>query len=143
MNNKGFTLIELLLVMAIMMIVGSFSTPLYSRFLVQNSVDNHVNQLASQFRKAQLYSMIGRQNGNWGVTISEGNIILFQGDSFATRNTALDERFALNSSISISGFTEVVYTRVTGLPSATPTITLRGNNSVKTITVNSMGVVNK
>jgi prepilin-type N-terminal cleavage/methylation domain-containing protein len=141
--KKGFTLIEMLLVIALFMILAGLSTPFYARFLTQNNVNNVVDQLSGQLRKAQIYAMMGRQNGAWGVTVNSGAIILFQGSSYATRNSAFDEKFLLNPNISITGLTEVVFAKVSGLPSTTPTIVITGNNSSKTVTVNSQGVINK
>jgi len=91
MNNKGFTLVEVLLTIAIFLIVGGLSSPFYARFLIQNNVSNVVDQLSGQLRKAQIYSMMGRQNGSWGVTINSGAIILYQGTSFVSRNSAFHE----------------------------------------------------
>ena len=87
--------------------------------------------------------MMGRQNGSWGVTINSGAIILYQGTSFVSRNSAFDERFTLNPNISITGLSEINFTKVTGLPNDTPTITVSGNGTTKSITINSQGVVSK
>src|SRR5438309_506925 len=64
----GFTLIELLVVMAVVSILGVMSVAFYSRFLIQNEVANTTDQFAGEFRKAQIYSMMGKQSGGvWGV----------------------------------------------------------------------------
>lgn len=141
--KKGFTLIELLLTIAIVLILGGMTSPFLARFLTQNNVANVSDQLTGQMRKAQIYAMMGKKNGAWGVTVDNGAIVLFQGNSFASRNSALDERFNLNTVITISGLTEVVFSKITGLPSVTPTIAISGNNTTKTLVVNSQGVVNK
>lgn len=65
--NRGVTIIELLIVVAIVLTLGIMSVSFYSRFLTQNAVDNTVTKLVQSFRKAQVYSMTGRQNGVWGV----------------------------------------------------------------------------
>lgn len=143
MKINGFTLIELLLVIGIMLIIAGSSSPFYARFLTQNNVSNVIDQLSGQLRKAQLYAMMGRQNGPWGVTISSGSIILFQGVNFASRNVALDEKFLINPAININGLSEIIFTKVTGLPNITPTIEISGNGTFKTLTINNQGVVNK
>jgi prepilin-type N-terminal cleavage/methylation domain-containing protein len=142
-NEKGFTLIELILVIGIITIVGFAAVPFYSRFFTQNAVANTTDQFAAELRKAQLYSMVGKQNGAWGVNYTTNLITLFQGNSFAARNTAFDEKFSVNSNITISGFTFVTFTHATGTPSATQSITILGNNDSRIITVNAQGVVNK
>lgn len=135
---KGFTLIELILVIAIVLTISTLSGVFYSRFLTQNAVSNTVDQLAGSFRKAQVYSMTGKEDGSWGVKYVPGTITLFKVGA-----TSFDESFSVSSNITISGFTQITFARVTGLPDSTPTITVTGNNDSRTLTVNSAGVVNR
>lgn len=139
----GFTLIELLLTIVIITVIGSFSVVFFSRFLTQNAVANTQDQLIGQLRKAQLYAMMGRQNGNWGVAVAAGKIILFQGNTYATRNTAFDETFSVNSNITISGFSEILFSKMTGLPNTSGTYTVNGSGSSKQVIVNSQGVASR
>ncbi len=143
MKQKGFTLVELLLVIAAMALVSTLSISFYSRFLLQNSVANTVDQFVGQLRKAQLYAMMGKQNNGWGINFSGSTITLFQGETFATRVAAFDEKFNVPSTVSVTGFTEIDYAQRTGLPSASSTITISGGGNTKTITVNTEGVVNR
>ena len=137
--NRGVTLIELLLVILIVSTIGLMSVSFYSRFLTQNAVDNSVNQLVASFRKAQTYSMMGKQNGVWGVrhTLSPKKITLYLSGS-----SAFDEIYNVNDNITVTVF-DITFAKITGLPSATPTITITGGDNSKTITVNSQGVVSK
>ncbi len=142
-KKNSFTIIELLLVIGIVSILGTFSVVFFSRFLTQNAVANTQDQLIGEMRKAQMYAMMGRQNGNWGVRFGSNRITLFQGNSYATRNSAHDEFFNVNSNISILGFSEVVFTKTSGLPSTTGTYTVTGNNTLKQVVLNSQGVVSR
>lgn len=142
-HNKGFTLIELLMVIAIIAIIGTSSAVFFSRLLLQTSVANVQDEMVSQLRKAQIYAMAGKRGGEWGVRYGSNLITLFQGTSYATRNIAFDENFSVNPNISISGFTEIEFSRITGLPNITPTITISGNSGNKTITVNSQGIISR
>ena len=85
--------------------------------------------------------MMGKNNGPWGVTFAAPKLILFQGTTYASRNTALDESFLINPSIGISGLGEIVYTKTLGLPNAPTSITITGVGSSKTVTVSNQGVV--
>ncbi|MBI4084638.1 MAG: hypothetical protein HY431_01910 [Candidatus Levybacteria bacterium] len=146
MANKyshGFTFIELILSISFVLILSVLAVPFYSRFFTQNDVANTADVLVGSLRKAQLYSMMGKQNGTWGVNYSSNTITLFQGSTFATRNSALDEKFRVNSAVTITGLTQLTFVRITGMPSATPTIAVSGNSNTKTITINRQGVVSK
>ncbi len=148
---NGFTLIELLLTVSIISVIGILSTGFYSRFLLQNAVANTSDQLIADLRKAQMYSMTGKYNltnTTWGVRYGSNTITLFLGSSYATRNSAFDETFTVSPSVTISGFTELVFAKTTGLPtggnpSNTPTIVISGGSSSKTITVNSQGIASR
>jgi prepilin-type N-terminal cleavage/methylation domain-containing protein len=139
--TEGFTLIELLLVIALIAALAAFSTPFYARFLTQNSVAVVRDQLTSHLRRAQFNAMMGSNNGPWGVTYVAPKLILFQGASYATRVVTRDESFYVNPSITLSGLGEVIYTKTTGIPSTTPTITISGIGTTKTISINNQGVV--
>ena len=139
----GFTLIELLLVISIVLIIGTFSVVFFSRFLTQNAVANSQDQLITELRKAQIYAMMGKQNGNWGVRFGSNKITLFQGNSYDTRNNAFDETFNQNPNITILGFSEIVFTKATGLPSTVGTYTITGSDSSKQVIVNSQGIVSR
>jgi prepilin-type N-terminal cleavage/methylation domain-containing protein len=138
----GFTLIELVLVVALLLTVAVLSTSFYSRFLVQNDVSNTVDRLVNSLRKAQINSMMGKQNDTWGVSYASKKITLFKGATLGI-NPSFNEVFTVNNAITVSGLNEIVFSSPNGTPSTAATITISGNNSSKTIKVNAQGVVSK
>jgi hypothetical protein len=91
-----------------------------------------------------MYSMMGKQNSTWGVAFNSSNeIVLFKGSSYASRTPVFDEKFKVNSPVSVTGLNEVIFSRITGTPSATLTISVTANTDTETIIVNSQGVVNR
>lgn len=142
-RNQGLTVLELLLVISLISVVSAFSAIIYSRFLIENAVLNTVDQLVGEAHKAQTYAMAGRQNGNWGVNFSAPTMTLYLGNSFISRTTAFDEKFTVNSNVIVSGLSDLNFFRLTGTPSSTPTVTITGNNTTKTIIVNSYGMINR
>lgn len=135
-TRLGFSLIELILVVAVILTLGVLSSVFYSRFLNQNSVANVSDQFASQLRKAQTYAMAGKQNSSWGVKYTAGAITLF-----ASSSSAFDETFSVNGNIGVSGFSQVIFAKATGIPDGTPTITISGGGNTKIVSVNSQGTV--
>lgn len=149
---RGFTLIEVILVVAIISIISSLSAAFYARFITQNAVSNTQDQIVQSLRKAQTYAMMSRKSNTsgWGVNWDSGAhvLTLYQGPNFAGRALALDERFTINSNITITfspaSPTDVNFLHETGLPQNTPpTITISGQNNTKTVTVNTQGVVSR
>lgn len=98
-DTRGLTYLELLLVIALVLLVGSMSSSLYSNFILQNASANATNQIKSDLREAQLFAMEGKQNSNWGINVGNSAITLYKGNSYATRNPAFDQLFSLNSNI--------------------------------------------
>src|SRR6266571_5703310 len=138
-NGAGFTLLELIIVIAIVFTVGALSTSFYARFFTQNAVSNTTDQLVGELRKAQMYAMMGKQNSNWGVHFAPNTLTLYKGSSFGA-DPNFNETFSVNSNISLNGFSDLNFSRMTGTPSASPTITISGANNSKSIIINSQGV---
>lgn len=92
---KGFTLVELLLVIAIVAFVGATSIPVGSAFLVRNQLKNKTNEIVSSMRTAQLESISGKEDSQWGVSIDASEIILFKGSSYIARDSDFDQIFSI------------------------------------------------
>ena len=143
-SSRGFTVVELLIVVAMFSLIAGFAPAFYSRFLSQDAVAETADRLAGSLRNAQGYSLAGKGNLPWGVALNGGALVLFQGNSFATRNAALDRRVAVPSSVSVSGFSETVFARVSGVPTAPLTVLLTASGGAsRTVTMNVLGVVSR
>jgi len=145
---KGFTFIEIILVVAIMLTISIMTPTFYSRFLLQNSVANTTDQLAGSMRKAQFQSMMGKNADSWSVNYSANTITLYKGNNFGVRDPSFDEKFTVNPNISVSGFTDLNFAKVSGLPSPGPfplnvSISSSSGNNSDVVTVNSQGVVSR
>jgi prepilin-type N-terminal cleavage/methylation domain-containing protein len=139
---KGFTLVELLLVVVIIVLFGGFSVPVYQSFQVKNSLINATNQIAQSFSRAQLLSQASEGDSSWGVSVQTSYIIVFKGVNFATREVAFDETFPLPQTIVPSGMTEVVFSKIFGLPQSSGTLTLTSSiGEVEEIILNSKGMI--
>lgn len=143
MNSQaGFTLIEMLLSVAIIGMLVSLSLPVYETFTRRNDLDLTAQTTALALRRAAAYARSGNGDSAWSVAIQSSNVILYRGTDFATRNNIYDETSAIPATITPSGTNDVEFTKLTGAPTATGTITLTSStNDVRTITINAKGVV--
>jgi prepilin-type N-terminal cleavage/methylation domain-containing protein len=141
---KGYTLIELLIVVLIVSLIAVMTSVFYSRFLVQNSVDDITDTIVQNLRKAQLYAMESRKSETqgWGVKFSVGRISVYLGNSYASRTLIWDENVLINGGATVSAF-EVNFMRLTGTPSATPTINITGKNITKSVTLTAQGMIGR
>jgi len=143
-NQRGFTLIEMLLTVGILAALASLSLPIYSSFASRNDLDLDTQTLASMIRRAETYSRTMNGDSNWGVKVQAGSAVLFKGASYATRDSTVDETDTITNTVTVGGsISEVVFTKLTGAPSTTGTITLThtATNDVRTITLNAKGMV--
>lgn len=141
-DKKGFTLIELLLVMALILIVGVFSSVFYTRFIGQMAVRDAREGLSGMFHEAQALSMSGRENSVWGVKYQQENLTLFSGSSYVNRNQTFDKILEINPHITVSGFEETVFDFPAGRPSEVfPIITISWGNNEEILKLNSEGAV--
>ena len=141
--SKGFTLLEVLLSIAAIAIIAEISVPLYQSFQARNDLDIATVEIAQTLRRTQVLSQSVDGDTSWGVSVQSGSITLFKGTSYAARDTNFDEVFEVPTSITPSGVSEIVFTKFSGNPQTTGTITLTSNtNETRTITINAKGMVN-
>lgn len=140
--ERGFTLLEILLVVATISIIAGFSIPVYASFQIKNDLDIGANTVASSFRRAQILALASDGDSQWGVKVQSGSIVVFQGASYAARNSVFDEIFTVPTVITPSGLGEVVFDRLTGQALSTGTVTLTASSGVvRTIALTSKGTV--
>jgi len=141
MRRSGFTLIEVLLSIALIGLIAGIGAVVFQQLQSRNDLDVAAATVAADYRRAQALSRASDADTTWGVRVDVGTITLFQGASFAARIATFDEVSATPSSITPSGFQEVVFAKLTGLPQTTGTLTLTGPNDSRTITLNAQGTV--
>lgn len=139
--SAGFTILELLLSVALIAAVFAFSAPVYQTFQVKTDLDLVANTALQSFRQAQTFAEAALGDSAWGVELHSGTLTVFKGSSYATRDTGFDETFDIPTTISPSGMSEVVFTKFTGAPSVTGTLTLTSSTTeTRTITINAKGL---
>lgn len=122
-SEAGFTLIEMLVVMGILTMLGSLALfvnlDTYYGFMFRGERDT----LISTLQKARSQSMnniclgAGCVDGKpHGVHVKKGEYTIFQGGSYAARDTAVDEIiFSQNNAIELSTTSlEVVFAQLSG-----------------------------
>ena len=141
-SHKGFTLPEVLLSVALLTIIGGMSIPMYRVFMVRDELDSAATTLAQNLRRAQMLSRSSSGDMTRGVHVGVGSILIYKGSNYVLRDSSFDENTSIPTTIVPTGTTEVTFSKVTGLPSATGTFTLTSQaNEKRTITINEKGTV--
>lgn len=138
MKKSGFTLIELILVFAIIVIIGALSSPLASSLLTRVYADSTLSLLRSSLHTAQAYALEGKRTGTWGVCQTSGVIRLYEG-TCASPTYQVDT--TIPAIVTISGLSDTSFSRLTGEPNTTSTITITTPITSNTLTIGTLGVV--
>ena len=143
MNQRGFSLIEMLLSVTIISMLVGLSLPIYQSYQTRNDLVVTSEGIASMLRRAQTYAQGMNGNSQWGVRVQSGSAVLFKGTSYAARDAAFDESMTIPTTFIVSGLSDILFSKLYALPSATGSITLTNstNNETRTVTINGKGMV--
>jgi len=137
--NKGITIIELLLIIALITILGTASSPFLSSFISRNNYETSTDKVVSTLRKAQGYSMSGKNQSAWGICLATGNKIrLYRG---LCTTPDFSEDFDIPDSVTISGLSDITFSILRGEPSSALTITVSTQIDSRTVGVNGAGMI--
>ncbi|HEY4523602.1 MAG TPA: hypothetical protein VJK04_01870 [Candidatus Paceibacterota bacterium] len=142
----GFTLIEILVGMTLFAFVGSLlalgNLDMYRGFTFRSEASVLVALL--QRARSQAMNNICLGSGcvggkPHGLVIQTNKFVIFQGDSYATRDVAQDEEIAANANISHSGPGEVVFSQLAATSSVNGDINITNGQQTSTISINNEG----
>jgi prepilin-type N-terminal cleavage/methylation domain-containing protein len=151
-SNRAFTLTEVLVVMGILVLFLALSIPTLRVFQRSSHLESIADEVISTLRVAQSNTLASEGGFQYGVyfdvTIPH-QYILFQGQSYATRDVGEDKVTTLQKTVEISllllgGGNEVVFERITGKTSNQGTVTFRqiaDPANTKTVSILSSGAV--
>lgn len=96
-KRRGFTLIEILIVLGIFAILAVSSFPLYSNMQIQSSRQSALEDVADSLRLS--IAQFRQDQNARGVLFEPHAVIIFKGDTYATRVSANDQRINFDETI--------------------------------------------
>jgi prepilin-type N-terminal cleavage/methylation domain-containing protein len=141
--NLGLTLIELLIVLGIFSLVGITTGVGFSSLMFQSYFTNTVERLVRTLHTAQAYSFSGRNDSSWGVHYEAGKVVLFKGTDYASRDPAFDAVTDIPSVVEITGWNDLYFDKIRGVPSATLSILVEVSGRAGTVSVNEQGGISR
>jgi hypothetical protein len=124
-----------------MLIIVGLSVPVFMRMQVNNDLDTSTKTYADVLLRAQSLSLNSEAASSWGVYGTTGQITLYKGNNYATRDTNSDEYYDLAANVTLSGQTDLYFNQISGAPSVVGTVTLINNADSKVISINDKGVI--
>jgi type II secretory pathway pseudopilin PulG len=113
---EGFTIIELLMTIGLVFLFAILTLPIGIDFYKNQMVRDLTKELESSLRNVQAAALTNRGDSNAGIKIKSGEYIIFEGNSYQGRRPALDIIRPYPGGVEISGLSEVVFQKETGLP---------------------------
>ncbi len=147
MPSRGFSLIEVMIVLGLFALIGGLGLIISMDTYRGHNFGSERNVLLSTLEKARSQAIsnmcfgAGCTDGKkHGVHVTPTGYTIFQGSSWGSRDTAVDEVVALESaSVVISGLTDVIFAELEGTASFNPvgshTITLTDSSGKDSSTV--------
>lgn len=139
---KAFTLLETLLSIALISLILGATGVSYREFNYRNQLSNVSTQTRTALREAQIYARTGKGDDSWSVRLATGNITIYKGTDYTTRDTSYDVTFKTSTNVSFSGSNNVTFAKRTGASSFSGNITISGQGKSSTLSVSSDGYVN-
>jgi len=146
-NKKGFTLVELLVATAIMVVMISIGVVTFVSSKNASSLNSYTDGIISSLEQARGNALSGKGGSSYGIKFTTNTLThtLFTGSTYsssATTNvvTQIGTGYTLTTNLTGSSNT-IVFSRLTGVPSATGTITLlqQATSKSKIITIGTQG----
>ena len=132
----------MLLVIGIGALLAGLTMPIGWRFYQLQVANETVAGFQNSFRSAQSNARLAKNDRSFGVKLFADQYVLFQGGTYVSRDLLGEEIFPFPSGETIASTTsEVVFAKVSGLPSATSTITLTLFGRSHTLTIGDAGVI--
>lgn len=140
--SSGFTLLEVLLAGALLVTLTGLVVPMSVVQFRTYQLSEATLNLEQILRRTQASAWAGFQDSAHGIALQSNQYVVFQGSSYATRDTSHDELISVPG-ISLSGPSEIVFEALTGTPAATATIMLQSDNLTQSIQLHAHGLIER
>lgn len=141
-DSHGFTIFEVIIVIGVGIVLVLMTLPVSVRFYQISIADETTNDIVSIFRRAESSAMLGKYDRAFGVKFLPDQYVLFQGPSYLSRVVIEDQISPLPSGTILSGLPdEIIFTKQTGAPSATGTLSVRVFDRTHHVDIRNGGVI--
>jgi prepilin-type N-terminal cleavage/methylation domain-containing protein len=137
--GRGFTMLEFLVVISLTGILAFLLVPWGVDILRRASFFDASENLKSVLHKARIQAMTQRHDSAFGVRLEPDRFILFEGASYATRNSFFDEEYLFPTGMVWTGPAEIVFAEFSGLPVNPGVLTLSSGGISRLMTISGSG----
>ena len=140
-TTNGFTFIEIAIVVALTSLLLIVIIPLALQFFKTQNVTDTTTTLLSSLRDAHSMAVSQKNNSSFGVKFLSSSYVVFQGSSYTSRTQSEDTVIPVPTNTTISGMSEIVFTKRTGIPNITGVILVQSGSKNLSISINTQGII--
>jgi prepilin-type N-terminal cleavage/methylation domain-containing protein len=145
-RNAGFTITELLVVIALMLIVAGFLLVGIRNYASYQQYNQAASEVKFNLNQTRVRARSAVSDESHGIKFEADRMTQFIGDAYLASDP--DNELTVYQLVTIQtdltgGVDEIVFNKLTGLPSATGTVTVSGTafSASTTIQITNSGVV--
>lgn len=127
--KSGFTLLEILIALGLTAIIAGFIISGFQNYSRFQTYEYAVGTVKIAFEESRANAARAVAGSDHGIKIGSTTLTLFEGDTYSgsnPTNVVIDITGAYLTHTLSSGSDEIVFSTLTGLPSATGTVTVQG-----------------
>ena len=144
--QAGFTLVEIIVVAALIAIIASVIMYGFSNYAGFQQYNSAVSDVSFLLKQSNMRARSAEGDSSYGVKFTSNSLTQFVGDAYSAADpdneTTTYELITFNLELT-GGTDEIIFNKLTGLPSATGTIEVNGVHftASTTIEVTEAGVI--
>ena len=140
-NARGFTLVEITIVVALTSLLLVVIIPLALQFFKTQNVTDTTSTLVSSLREAHTKALFQKNDSSFGIKFLAGSYVIFQGSSYASRTQGEDTVVAIPTNTTVSGISEIVFAKRTGISNTTGVILVQSGSKSLSISITTQGII--
>lgn len=144
-HEEGMSLVEITAIIAISVILSVIAVTSFFTLRDKHAVLKDTDSIVSMIEKIKGMSLNRKNDSSYGVVFATSTVTSYAGTSFASGNVL--SVYTLENSVELRNISltnskkEIHFTKITGAPNATGTISVIGKNHSKTITIFGTGII--
>lgn len=140
-SKKAFSFVEVMLSLALFSFIITLSVPIYQSFEFRNEVASSANVIVAAARTAQSKAIGNENDTPWGIYIGTGEVIIYSGTDYASREVSRDISLQLPGAPVVSGQNEFVFDQNSGEVAVPGNVQIEITSISREIEINEKGAI--